>query len=134
MHFFSLTSFLVFSLLLLLFFLKKNSGLQLPDAMSLLTDSIMNGRYTSPEIRDIRSYILSDIANLEKSAAASALESMYIAAFRASGLGSPLVTPAHAASGISAADVSRYMTSRLARPDQIVVSGVNVDHDVLVCC
>lgn len=110
----------------------ESTRTSLASSFGLLADSVKNSRFTGAEVRDIRPFVERDIAALESSSTVCSFEAAHTAAFRAEGLGKSITATMSGLDAICHSCVGSYMKARLAAPEHMVVSAVNVDHAALV--
>lgn len=104
----------------------------LPVALEILADIMLNPTYIGEELDRERNVILQEIAATRDSPEEIVLDLLQDAAFPAQPLGRPILGTTKSVTGFSAADLHAFRQARYHAGDMVLSVAGNVDHSALV--
>ncbi len=102
----------------------------IPEALEILTDSVLNQKFELWEVKDAISRMEEDVKNLEDNPQTTLLEALHSVAFNG-GLGHPLIAPKSVISNLTP-EIAREFVNELYTGSRMVLSAAGVDHTDLV--
>lgn len=103
----------------------------LPAAVSLLSDTVLNPLLTAQELDEQRDSAAWEVRELNSKPDMILPERLHEIAYRGNTLGNPLLCPEDRVETITTDEINEFR-SMWYRPDRIVVAGAGVEHDHLV--